>query len=276
MAKWLALILTLSAALATAGQENVQTIIQRSVQVNNEGWQAGPAYSYFECDRQGVGTRTYEVLMILGSPYERLVAVNGKPLTPGEQAKEQQKLEKVTAQRRGESEQQKGKRIAKYEKERNRDHLLMDEMAKAFNFKLVGEQRSGPFDVYVLKATPKPGYHPPNTETKVLTGMQGRLWIDKETFQWVKVEAEVIYPVSIAGFLARVEPGTRFELEKMPVGEGIWLPKHFAMKSRAKILFLFTSQKQEDETYFDYRKTVPPQILGVPREDKCSPNSSID
>jgi len=270
------LILTLSAALATAGQENVQTIIQRSVQANNEGWQAAPAYSDFECDRQGVGTRTYEVLMILGSPYERLVAVNGKPLMPGEQAKEQQKLDKVTAQRRGESEQQRGKRIAKYEKERNRDHLLMDEMAKAFNFKLVGEQRSGPFDVYVLKATPKPGYHPPNTETKVLTGMQGELWIDKETFQWVKVEAEVIYPVSIAGFLARVEPGTRFELEKMPVGDGIWLPKHFAMKSRAKILFLFTSQKQEDETYFDYRKAVAPQTLGVPREDKCSPNSSID
>jgi hypothetical protein len=276
MARWLALILTLSAALATAGQENVQTIIQRSVQANNEGWQAAPAYSDFECDRQGVGTRTYEVLMILGSPYERLVAVNGKPLMPGEQAKEQQKLDKVTAQRRGESEQQRGKRIAKYEKERNRDHLLMDEMAKAFNFKLVGEQRSGPFDVYVLKATPKPGYHPPNTETKVLTGMQGELWIDKETFQWVKVEAEVIYPVSIAGFLARVEPGTRFELEKMPVGDGIWLPKHFAMKSRAKILFLFTSQKQEDETYFDYRKAIPPQTLGVPLEDKCSPNSSID
>jgi hypothetical protein len=86
--------------------------------------------------------------MILDSPYARLVAVNGKPLTPGEQAKEQQKLEKVTAQRCGESKQERGERIAKYEKERSRDHLLMDEMTKAFNFKLVGEQRSGPFDVY--------------------------------------------------------------------------------------------------------------------------------
>jgi hypothetical protein len=263
MARWLALTLTFSAALATAGQENVQTIIQRSVQANNEDWQAAPAYSYFERDRQGERTRTYEVLMILGSPYERLMAVNGRPLTPGEQVKEQQKLEEVTARRRGESEQERGKRRANYEKERNHEHLLMDEMARAFNFKLVREQRSGPFDVYVLKATPKPGYHPPNIETKVLTGMQGELWIDKETFQWVKVEAEVIYPVSIAGFLARVEPGTRFELEKMPVGDGIWLPKHFAMKSRAKILFLFTSQKQDDETYFDYHKAVPTQTVGV-------------
>jgi hypothetical protein len=227
VARWLALALTLSAALATTGQRNVQIIIQRSVQANNEDWQAAPAYSYFERDRQGEETQTYEVLMILGSPYQCLVAVNGKPLKPGEQAKEQQKLETITAQRRSESEQEREKRIAKYEKERNRDRLLMDKMAKAFNFTLVGEQRSGPFDVYVLKATPKPGYHPPNKETKVLTGMQGELWIDTGSFQWVKVEAEVIYPVSIAGFLARVEPGTRFELEKMPVSDGIWLAKTF-------------------------------------------------
>ena len=58
------------------------------------------------------------------------------------------------------------------------------------------------------------------------------------------------------GFLARVEPGTRFELEKMPVDNGIWLPEHFAMQSRARIFLLYTSKNQEDETYFDYRKAV--------------------
>jgi len=65
--------------------------------------------------------------------------------------------------------------------------------------------------------------------------MEGELWIDKKTFQWIKVEATVIHPVSIAGFLAEVEPGTHFELEKMALEENLWLPKHFAMKSRAKI-----------------------------------------
>ena len=42
----------------------------------------------------GGGTKTFEELMLLGSPYERLVAVNGKPLSPEQQAQEQQKLEK--------------------------------------------------------------------------------------------------------------------------------------------------------------------------------------
>jgi hypothetical protein len=68
-----------------------------------------------------------------------------------------------------------------------------------------------------------------------------------------------VRPVSIAGFLARVQPGTRFELEKMPVANGIWLPKHFAMKSSARILFLFRHHSQEDETYFNYQNAAATQ-----------------
>jgi len=45
MARCFALILALFTALAAAGQEDVQTIIQRSVQANNKDWQAAPAYS---------------------------------------------------------------------------------------------------------------------------------------------------------------------------------------------------------------------------------------
>jgi len=245
------------AALAASGQEDVETIIERSIQANNRDWQASPTYSFAERDVQDGGTRTSEITMILGSPYYRLVAINGKPLMLGEQAEEQRKAEKVTAQRCRESKQERAERIARYEKERSRDRQLMDEMTKAFSFKLAGERRSGSFEVYVLKATPKAGYQPPNMETKVLAGMQGEIWIDKQTFQWVKVEAEVMHSVPIVGFAARVEPGTRFELEKMPVDSGIWLPEHFAMKSRAKILFLYTRKDQEDETYFDYRKAIP-------------------
>ena len=187
-------------------------------------------------------SKTYEEMMILGSPYEHLLAVNGEPLTTDEEEAEQSKLREVTSQRRLESAGQRAQRIAKYDKDRKRDHLLMDELAKAFDFRLLGQQKLGPYDVYVLKATPRAGYKPPNMEEQALTRMQGKLWIDENKFQWVKVEAQVIHAVSIEGFLARVEPGTRFELEKMPVADGIWLPSHFAMKSRAKVPLSFHPQ----------------------------------
>ncbi len=131
----------------------------------------------------------------------------------------------------------------------------MQQLTAAFNFTLTGKQKIGPYNVYVLRATPRPDYRPPNMQTEVLTGMQGQLWIDEETFQWVKVEAQVVRPVYIDGFLARVEPGTRFELEKMPVEDGIWLPQHFSMRSRAKVFLLFPRRASDDETYFDYHRT---------------------
>jgi hypothetical protein len=85
--------------------------------------------------------------------------------------------------------------------------------------------------------------------------MEGQLWVDTQAFQWVKVTAKVIQPVSIAGFLARVEPGTDFELEKAPVAPGIWLPSHFAVESRSRILEIIGHRTQEDVNYSGYRKT---------------------
>ena len=130
---------------------------------------------------------------------------------------------------------------------------MMQQLTKAFNFASLGESRLNGFDVYILRATPRPGYKPPNLDCQALPGMQGELWIDKKTFQWVKVTAEVIHPVTIGGFLAKVEPGTRFELEKAPVGNGIWLPSHFAMSSKAKVLYLVNRSSRDEETYSNYK-----------------------
>ena len=258
------IILVTALAAASFAQSDADTIIERSVEANAADWKVAPDYDYVESDRQpGGGTKTYEELMISGSPYQRLIEVNGKPLSPERQAGEQQKLESTVVERKKEPQEERENRIAKYEKDRRRDQLLMEQLTKALDFKLVGEQKLGADEAYVLKATPRPGYKPPNTEAKVLTGMEGELWIDKKTFQWIKVEATVIHPVSIAGFLAEVEPGTHFELEKMALEDNLWLPKHFAMKSRAKIFCVFTRKSQADEIYSGYHITAPIQAAAT-------------
>jgi len=233
---------------------SVEKIIANSVAANQRDFKAKDHYNWKERDRDGNGSKTSQVTMIHGTPYYRLIAVNGKPLSPAQEAQEKKKQQKATAERAAESPQQRRDRIEKFEKERRRDAEMMAQLTKAFTFTLIGQQRLRGFDVWALKATPCKDYQPPNMETQVLTGMRGQLWIDQKTFQWVKVVAEVVHPVSIGGFLARVEPGTRFELEKAPVSDGIWLASHFAMKSDAKVLHMFTKASQEDDTYFDYQK----------------------
>jgi hypothetical protein len=262
MAMWKvgALISCLLFVYAVPSPPDVRSIIQRSVGANRADWKASPGYDYFERDQQpDGGTKTFEEIMLLGSRYERLVSVDGKALSAGQQTQEQQTLDEATRERSNESLEQRAARVHNYEKTRKRDQLLLTQLTKAFDFRLVGKEKMDQHDVYVLDATPHPGYVPPNDEAKVLTGMKGKLWIDTASFQWVRVEAQVVHPVSIEGFLARVEPGTSFELEKMPVTSDIWLRSHFDMRAKARVLFFFTHRSKEDDTYYGYHVALDHQ-----------------
>jgi hypothetical protein len=254
-----------AAVAATLTGVNIQTIVERSVAATKSDWDAAPQYSYRETDRGHDGSKTYRVCTIDGSPYRRLIAVNDGPLSAGEQRNEEEKLSQAKAKRKSESKEERAKRIEAYNKERQRDHAMLLELTRAFDFKSLGQTTLNGHSVYAIRATPRKDFQPSSAETKVLTGMRGELWIDKETFQWVKVTARVIHPVSIEGFLARVDPGTYFELEKEPAGENVWLPSHFAMRSKAAILGIFQRASREDDTFSDYRKEVPGQA------DACGP-----
>jgi hypothetical protein len=233
---------------------SAEKIIANSVLANQRDFQAAVHYNWKERDRTPKGSKTSQVTMIDGSPYYRVIAVNGKPLSPAEQAKEKKKEQQAIADRGAENPEQRRKRIEQFEKDRRRDAQMMAQLTKAFTFTLIGQQKLRGFNVWALKATPCKDYHPPTMETEVLTGMRGQLWIDQKTFQWVKVVAEVVHPVTIGGFLAEVQPGTRFQLEKAPVGDGVWLSSHFAMKSDAKVLYMFNRGSEEEDTFFDYQK----------------------
>lgn len=241
-------------------QETAASIIQHSSEANARDWAAVPQFDNSERDRTKDGDKTFAVTMLYGSPYNRVIAVNGKNLTGTEQKKEQEKYDKASADRQHESADQRSQRIAKYEADRKRDHTLIEQLTTAFNFRLIGKRSLNGYKVYVLKATPKPGYKPVDRDSEVLLGMEGTMWIDQKSFQWVKVEAHVIHPVRIEGFLAVVEPGTRFEVEKRPISGDIWFATRYSMRANAKVLMLFPHRGQEDDSYFDYHKAA--QLAG--------------
>ncbi|HLJ46963.1 MAG TPA: hypothetical protein VKU01_13190 [Bryobacteraceae bacterium] len=246
------------AAQSGQGQPDVQEIIRRSVAATEENWKLAPDYAFMERDIEskkdhGKTTKTYVVLMIDGSPYNKLTAVNGQPLSKGEAAAEEQKLQEAIQTRRRESSRERAKRIAKYQRERTSDEAMMKEMTEAFQFRPAGEETLNGHSCWVFDATPKPGYQPKTRETKVLLGMKGRLWIDKSEYQWVRVKAEVTRPVRMYGLLARVGPGTRFELDQEPVAANLWLPRHYSVNVAATALGFFNEDSTDDETYWNYQ-----------------------
>ena len=247
-------ILSLNSRPSLAQPLDAEDIVRRSVELTQKDWKQTPEYDYFERDQEPGHTKTYEVSMILGSRYRRLVAIDGKPLPPELAARQEELLQNARTDREHESPQQRQARVDRYKKETDQQDLFLNQLLKAFDFTLAGEQKLGSRTVYVVKAHPRRDYHPPNMRAKALTGMEGTLWIDATDYRWARVEAEVKHAVSIEGFFARVEPGTRFVLEQSPAEGGIWLPSHFAMQTHARVFLLFSHNQQEDSGYYGYHK----------------------
>jgi hypothetical protein len=241
----------------------VSAIIQRSVEANTRDWTLQTHFSHAErivkkkidADEnvESSGSKTFEMLMIDGSPYSRLIAINNEPLSHAQQQIEQAKLDREIAARQSESASDRRARINKYSQERSDEHLLMQQMVAAFNFEHVGDEQIEGVECYRFKATPKLDYNPPVQKARVLKGMQGQMWIDKQQYHWVRVQAEVTEPVSLAFFIAKVNPGTRFELQQAKFG-GYWLPKYFIQTVRASVLGLYGFRSQEETFYSDYRE----------------------
>ncbi len=237
-------------------------IIREAVAVNTRDWQAQLQYSYNERDIKskvdGDGkiesrqSKTYRVLMIDGSPYERLLEINGEPIPRAQRQAEAEKLQVEIVRRSKESPSQRRARISAYQSSRAEEHLLMQQMAVAFNFRLLGEEEIEGTPCFRLEATPKSDYNPPVEKARVLQGMRGQMWIDKQHFHWVKVQAQVTEPVTFGFFIARVKPGTQFELDQMPVGD-FWLPRHFIEKVNASVFGLYGYRSQEESLYSDYK-----------------------
>jgi len=220
-------------------------------------WQTAPTYSFTETDvvdGKPESTKTYKVMMIDGSPYNEVVVANGRPLTSAESAHEAHKLRAEIARRQHETPDERQTRIAQYDRERRQDRELLQQMVKAMDFRVMGEETVNGRRCFVLEGLPKPGYRPINRDAKVLTGMRGKMWIDEQEYQWVKVEAEVFRPVAFGMFIAHVEPGTKFTLEQQPVEGKLWLPSHFEMRVRAKVLGFWSHNSNDEETYSDYRR----------------------
>jgi hypothetical protein len=60
-------------------------------------------------------------------------------------------------------------------------------MVRAFAFTPLGEEQRNGRHCFMFRALPRPDYQAVSRETKVLKGMRGKMWIDAQQYQWVRV-----------------------------------------------------------------------------------------
>ena len=239
-------------------------IVRRSVEQDRLNFRRANDYSYVqhteqrELDEQGrirrIESRTFDVIVIDGEPYEKLVARNGKPLSEAEARKEQQKLDRELARRRSEDPGRRSRRMSKEEKRRMEGREFAREIPEAFRFRLAGEERLEGRPEWVIDAEPKPGYKGKVKRADLLSKFRGRLWIDQQDYQWIRVEAETIAPVRFGWILAKLDPGAKMVFEQRRVHDEVWLPSRAHMQLSARLALIRKLRGEVEVLWRDYRK----------------------
>src|ERR1700693_3472288 len=211
----------------------------------------GGAGAWLELTASGKHPHGSGMANMAGPDYYRPLAVNDQPLPSDREKAELEKLKTEVRRRNAESPEARRQRIEKYRKQRGENEALVLDFPNAFTFELVREETMNGHPAYVLSGTPKKRPDAASLAAKVLSGVRGTVWIDKENFHAIRVECDVMNPVPIYGVLARVLPGTHIEFGMAPVTNSTWLINDLSMKLRVSKL-IFKSMDVTRSTYSDY------------------------
>ena len=156
------------AAPAPPDRPDAREIVRRSLQIDARQDELARDYNYLlrqdRRDLDGDGrvkerrVQTWDVILLDGSPYRRLVARDDKLLSPEERKNEEEKLRLDDQNRRKETEEQRRRRIEEWARKRRQRREEAKEIADAFDFTLAGEQRLEGRDVWVIDAAPRKDY----------------------------------------------------------------------------------------------------------------------
>jgi hypothetical protein len=106
----------------------------------------------------------------------------------------------------------------------------------------------------VISAAPKPGYRAKHGDAKAFSRIEGRIWIDKAEYQWVRIEAKTVDVISWGFCLWRLNPGASLVLEQTRVNDEIWLPKREFVSGFGRIALLKKVIEDQEITWTNYRK----------------------
>jgi hypothetical protein len=235
---------------------DARQIMEASIAATQRDWKARLHYTYMERDEdrrrdlaghvKSEDVKVSKTILVNGVPFEQLIERNGQPPSAQQKRKQEGELNKL----KRETPEQRSERLRKQEEE---NKSIVQEVPKAFDFQVIGEEAVNGRSAYVLQATPHPGYHAQGKYGNMFSKVAGKLWVDKQDLGWIKVDGQVIQPFSMGIFLVRLLRGSHITMEQTRVDDGIWMPERVEVRAAARIFFVKSLVIDRVLTYSEYR-----------------------
>ena len=125
-------------------------------------------------------------------------------------------------------------------------HLMavmnLRKLSPRFTFAFAGSAQLHGRDCQIFTYHPKPNQPAATREEKVVNNLQGRYWIDKNTFEIIQIEGSLASPVTVALVASVTRMDFRFHSQTLPNGEVA--PLDFSVNLAVKAPFYDFRQRQ--------------------------------
>lgn len=181
----------------------------------------------------------YEVAPIDGAPFERRLTIDGRPLNDEERGREDEREAEFR-------EEQRRLREREEDGEEDENAIVFDEdLVARYLFTLEGEEPFRNRPSYRIAFEPRPGRLPVRRRIDyALNKAQGRVWIDRDTYEPARVEFELIDRVRLWwGVIGSIQHA-RGSLDRSPVMGDVWARIQFESYSDVRVLFRRTRRAE--------------------------------
>jgi len=218
-------------------------------------------YRYVETqkERDGNGAvkkttvKEYDVFWTSGVPVAKLVRKDGRDLTPDEQKKESERIDKDVAKAR--QRKDKGDEKGKETTPRGNDEITVSRFLELGSFTNPRRVKLEGRDTILVDYAGNPKAKTRNRAEDVVRDLVGTIWVDEQDKVIRKTEGHFLNAFKIgAGLLVNIRKDTSFGLDQTKVNGEIWLPRQIQAQGAARALLLFSFNGSVLVQMSDYRK----------------------
>jgi hypothetical protein len=191
----------------------------------------------------------FRMLLRDGKLEPHLVSKNGQPVSDATKPDQDEKRSRTSS---------------RDDREKREDALsgfLTSEVAKRFTYEVIALENLEDRPCYLLKFEARPDLPVSGIEEKVMARTAGKLWVDKEDDEVVRVESGMTKPLRIALGIVGVLHDLRFSVERRRLENGQWANAGIHLRIHFRQLFE-TKHVEFDETASDF--VVMPGAVASP------------
>jgi hypothetical protein len=175
---------------------------------------------------------------------DRLMAVNGKPLTEQQWNQENQRIEQLLNNR---------SQLKKEKQQQREDGEQATHLLKMLPDAFLFQQESSEGNRITLHFTPNPTFRASGSSEMVFHHMEGTLTLDLKQERLVEISGRLSSEVKFAGgLLGHLDKGGTFYVKQQEVGPGCWEMTRMDVQMNGKALFFKTISVRTRELDTDF------------------------